>query len=75
MLMSQPDLAKLTKLEQVSSEQEQYVLVGDEVYMLLAGGMRNSKLAVAVDKLGIPVTTRNWKTMSKLCALIDENIE
>lgn len=72
MLMNQPDSTKLTKLEQASSKQEQYVLVGDEVYMLLADGMRNSKLAVAVDKLGIPVTTRNWKTMSKLCALIDE---
>ncbi|MNJ52499.1 hypothetical protein D3C77_478380 [compost metagenome] len=75
MIMNQPNPAKLTKLEQASSEQEQYVLVRDEVYMLLADGMRNSKLAVAVDKLGVPVTTRNWKTMTKLCALLDENIE
>ncbi|MBM7691575.1 hypothetical protein JOC77_000982 [Peribacillus deserti] len=34
--------------------------------------IRNSKLAIQVDKLGVPATGRNWKTISRLVAMSDE---
>lgn len=43
---------------------------GREVYLLCHQSVRDSKPAAALAKLGMPMTARNWKTMTKLCELI-----
>lgn len=42
---------------------------GREIYILLRHSIRNSKLAASLQKLDVPGTVRNWKTVCKLHAL------
>jgi uncharacterized protein (DUF1697 family) len=43
-----------------------------EVYLLCYESVRDSKLAVALTKLGVPMTARNWKTLNKLCVMVQD---
>lgn len=62
-----PDLEKLDKLKRDS---ERYHLGDGVFYMHLPEGAGRSKLAAGAEKtLGVPMTGRNWKTVSKLMAL------
>lgn len=51
------------------TEHDQFVIAGRDVYQLFHHSVRDSKLANNIQKLGVPATVRNWKTMSKLVAL------
>lgn len=44
-------------------------LEGRELYLLFRHSIRNSKLANNLQKLEVPTTTRNWKTINKLVSL------
>ncbi|WP_019230107.1 DUF1697 domain-containing protein [Sedimentibacter sp. B4] len=51
------------------SESDKYHIVGRNIYLLFHHSIRNSKLANNLNKLNVPITVRNWKTLSKLSAL------
>lgn len=42
----------------------------NEIYLLCHESVRNSKLAVLLGKLNVPMTARNWKTITKLSEMI-----
>jgi uncharacterized protein (DUF1697 family) len=43
-----------------------------EIYLLCHESVRDSKLASALVKLNTPMTERNWNTLNKLLAMIEE---
>jgi len=68
-LMDKPTDQDLERLSKYETEQEQYRVLGRDIYLLFSNSVRNSKLATQTQKLSSPSTTRNWKTVSKLLAL------
>ncbi|MFF2481446.1 DUF1697 domain-containing protein [Paenibacillus sp. NPDC058071] len=72
MLLHAPEPEKLERLQQFATNEEQFRMVGRNIYLLYHNSIRDSKLAVQVEKLGVLVTTRNWKTVNKLIAMADE---
>lgn len=56
-------------LARYASADEQYRVVGRDIYLLLKHGMGQSKLGPQIQKLGAPATLRNWKTILKLHAM------
>lgn len=71
-LQSKASVAATEKLEKFESSVDEYRIVGDDIYLLLRDGVRNSKLLNQLSKLGVPVTVRNWKTVKKLLKLIED---
>ncbi|SHJ57820.1 DUF1697 domain-containing protein [Propionispora hippei] len=59
----------IERLSAYRNENEKFQIHGREVFLLFYQGIRNSKLANHLDKLGIPITVRNWNTVNKLAAL------
>lgn len=51
------------------TENDEYRIIGREVYLLLKHSIRDSKLAGSLNKLGVAATVRNWKTINKLAAM------
>jgi uncharacterized protein (DUF1697 family) len=45
---------------------ERFALVGSDLYLHLPGGMGRSRLGLAVDRLKVTVTVRNWRTVTTL---------
>ncbi|MCB9420500.1 MAG: DUF1697 domain-containing protein [Ardenticatenaceae bacterium] len=63
-----PDLAAL---EALKTEREQFQLIDDVFYLYAPDGIGRSKLAERVEKaLGVSATARNWRTVSKIMAMI-----
>ena len=58
-------------LQKFQGDEDEYQIEGREVYLYLRQSIRNSKLAIQLQKLGVPSTLRNWKTMKKLAALAE----
>ncbi|MFE0554306.1 DUF1697 domain-containing protein [Paenibacillus lautus] len=69
MLPEAPAAEDVEKLRLYVNEKETFEVIGEEVYLLFKESVRNSKLAVQLTKLGVPMTMRNWKTMNKLVQL------
>jgi uncharacterized protein (DUF1697 family) len=66
-LLVQPPRAEvLESLDAFKDQEEDYRIVGRDVYLLLPHGIRQSKLAKNLERLGVPLTVRNWRTLSKL---------
>lgn len=61
-----PSKEGIDHLHKFKSEIEEYKIDGKEIYLFFRQSIRNSKLAVHIQKIGVPVTVRNWKTISKL---------
>jgi len=59
----------IERLSRYKIEQETYQIEGREIYLLFHHSIRNSKLGSNLQKLGIPVTIRNWKTLNKLATI------
>ena len=58
-------------LASIQSRTEDFRLVERVFYMYAPDGIGRSKLAAKVEKaLGVPVTARNWNTVSKLLAMV-----
>lgn len=70
MLLESPTQERIEQLKEFASEIDEYHVQGREVYLLLREGVRNSKLANKLNKLNVPSTVRNWKTINKLHALV-----
>ena len=69
MLTEAPVADDVEKLKLYVNEKEIFEVIGEEVYLMFKESVRNSKLAVQLSKLGVPMTMRNWKTMNKLVQL------
>lgn len=62
-----PDFDLLNRLK---ANSEQFRLIGAVFYLHAPAGIGRSKLAAKVEQaLGVPVTARNWRTVSKILAL------
>ncbi|MCZ6854931.1 MAG: DUF1697 domain-containing protein [Gammaproteobacteria bacterium] len=68
-LLTEP---KLSLLDEAQTTGEQYQLGQQVLYLHTPNGFRNSKLAQKVPRaLGVPVTARNWRTVTKILELVE----
>lgn len=64
-----PDLDALTALK---AESEEFSLTRDAFYLSAPDGIGRSRLVAKIDQyLGVSTTSRNWRTVRKLLALLD----
>lgn len=69
-LMShEPLKEKVESLNIYTSENDRFVIIGREVFLLFKHSVRDSKLASNLHKLGVACTVRNWKTINKLVSI------
>ncbi|MEI8199542.1 MAG: DUF1697 domain-containing protein [Eubacteriales bacterium] len=61
-----PSSGALDRLQDLKNGREAFILVGRELFLFLPDGFHSSKLAAGVQKAGLPVTIRSWKTISNL---------
>lgn len=65
-LSSEPTLSQIEKFNTYKNELEDYVLINNDLYLLLKCSVRDSKLARNLTKLDKNATVRNWNTLLKL---------
>ena len=61
-----PTQEKIELLNPFHGEADEYRIKKRDIYLLFRHSIRNSKLAINLQKLDVPATVRNWKTMTKL---------
>jgi uncharacterized protein (DUF1697 family) len=73
-LSAEPDPARVKELERADVAPERVVVRGREVYAWHPQGIGRSALVKLVTprRLGVEVTTRNWRTVTKLLEVADE---
>ncbi len=72
-LHSFPKKPDLERLWAVKSRSEKFSLNKNIFYLYTPDGVARSKLAAKVEQsMGVPVTARNWNTVSKLIALVKQ---
>lgn len=64
-----PSQDKSDLLNAYRNESNKYKIIGREVYLLFGQSISKSKLANNLNKLDVPATVRNWKTINKLAIL------
>jgi uncharacterized protein (DUF1697 family) len=73
-LESEPENPDLDGLTAIKSGSEEFSLRQNVFYLYAPDGIGRSKLAAKAEKnLGVPVTARNWNTVSKIQKLIETN--
>jgi uncharacterized protein (DUF1697 family) len=73
-LESVPKQPSLERLKSVQSLTEKFELKNAVLYLYAPDGIGRSKLAANVERaLGVSVTARNWNTVNKLNAMINDN--
>jgi uncharacterized protein (DUF1697 family) len=74
LLAERPDKKTVASLVLPPSGRDELVVEGREVYVHTPDGYSNSKLTGTLleRRLGVLSTTRNWNTVTKLCALAGE---
>jgi uncharacterized protein (DUF1697 family) len=66
-LESEPHDPNMQGIEQIKSENERVALIGKVFYLHAPDGIGRSKLAAGVEKaLGVSVTARNWRSVTKI---------
>jgi uncharacterized protein (DUF1697 family) len=68
-LSETPSEDRLNRILPYVTDDDQFRLVGREMYVMFRAGVRDSKLGNNLQKLGVPVTLRNWNTTNKLAAM------
>lgn len=72
-LISAPGDPDLKALESLRARSERFELQDKVFYLHAPDGIGRSKLAAKVEKLlGVPVTARNWRTVSKILDMAEE---
>jgi uncharacterized protein (DUF1697 family) len=71
-LPKEPSQEGIERLSSSKGEGELYHIMGRDIYLLFNQSIRNSKLANNLQKLDVPATVRNWKTLNKLVSLVNE---
>lgn len=61
-----PQKEKAESLNRYTTTKDSYKIHNREIFILLKHSIRNSKLAGALDRLGVPLTVRNYNTIQKL---------
>ena len=69
LLPQELDAKTLDTLSAVESGADAFRVCNREIYLLLQQSIRNSKLAIRLQKLVPTMTVRNWNTMEQLFAL------
>jgi uncharacterized protein (DUF1697 family) len=69
LLTHAPMQEKIGYLNTEKNESDEYRIKNRDIYLLFQHGIRNSGLANNLQKLDIPSTIRNWKTINKLYSL------
>lgn len=70
-LSSLPEHSDLQALEIVKKDSEQFRLIDKIFYLYAPEGIGRSKLVMKVEKiLGVAVTARNWRTVSKIMEMV-----
>ena len=69
LLQDKPSQDGIDRLAAYKSDNDEFLIEGREVYLLFRRGVRNTKLANNLQKLEVPSTMRNWKTINKLSLL------
>lgn len=65
-----PDLASLADIQ---LDSEEFALTGTVFYLYAPDGIGRSKLAAKVEKaLGVPVTARNWRSVTKIMEMAEQ---
>ena len=65
-----PEHPDLDALEAIKSDRERFVLKDGVLYLHAPDGIGRSKFAANAEKLlGVPMTGRNWRTVSKVMAM------
>lgn len=72
LLQDKPSQEGIDGLGTYKSDNEEFLIEGREVYLLFRRGVRNAKLANNLQRLDVPSTMRNWKTINKLSMLAKE---
>jgi uncharacterized protein (DUF1697 family) len=72
-LAAKPAAARVRELDAKYGDPDEFRVVGPDVYLHTPGGYGRSKLSNAYfeRRLGVPATTRNWKTVTKLAELAE----
>ena len=72
-LSALPSAERVARLETDRSPPDAFVVVGAEVYLSLPNGVARSKLSNAWldSRLGVVSTMRNWRTVTKLAAMVE----
>jgi uncharacterized protein (DUF1697 family) len=55
-----------------NSETEECKFIGKEIYLFFRQSIRHSKLSIQLQKIDVPGTLRNWKTINKLATMAKE---
>lgn len=75
-LSTRPDRPDLDRLERVKKTGERFRLIGSVFYLHAPNGVGRSRVAANAEKaLGVPLTDRNWKTVSKIREMAREKEE
>jgi uncharacterized protein (DUF1697 family) len=63
---------RLEMLEEYRGPRERYALLGRVFYLHAPDGIGRSRLATRIERaLGVPTTMRNWRTVSRLLAMLE----
>jgi uncharacterized protein (DUF1697 family) len=69
----EPEHADLAALESIKASGERFSVQGCVFYLQAPAGIGRSKLAAKAERLlGVCLTSRNWRTVSKLMEMADE---
>jgi uncharacterized protein (DUF1697 family) len=72
-ISAKPSNPNLARLEEVRTKTERFALQREAFYLHAPDGIGRSKLAARIEKvLGVPVTSRNWRTVCKIAAMAKE---
>jgi uncharacterized protein (DUF1697 family) len=68
-LAQAPSQEAINNVLTYNSETEECKIIGKEIYLYFRQSFRNSKLTIQLQKLNVPGTLRNWKTINKLATM------
>jgi uncharacterized protein (DUF1697 family) len=72
-LTAAPQNPDLEKIDGLKKDNEQFKLIDNVFYLYAPDGIGRSKLAERAEKaLGVAATARNWRTVSKIMALVEQ---
>jgi uncharacterized protein (DUF1697 family) len=72
-LASSPANPDMERLETVRADGEEFGLTDQVFYLFAPDGIGGSKLAVNVERaMGVPLTARNWRSVTKILSMAEE---
>lgn len=69
-----PDKHKVNLVEEIDFSPDKFIIIGNNAFVYCSGKYSDSKITNQFfeNKLKIKATTRNWKTVKKLCELLEK---